>query len=155
MKCQDCTFLGQIPVSNMLNAGVNILERVKISSKWEGFFVCFLFSFSYYQDSSEGRIWVESIVSGLEALRALEAQMADIILFTDSPGQYWASTGGTYRPEETWWFLWGTQDFPGLEGKVEFTLNFSQLRPSPESKLMLSHTEHLSMTPVCRNLPSL
>lgn len=70
MKCQDCTFLGQIPVSNMLKAGGNVLERGKIPSKWDDLF--FFFSFSYYHDSGEGRIWVESVVLGLKVLKALE-----------------------------------------------------------------------------------
>lgn len=68
IKHQDCTLLGQIPLSKMLKAGGNVLEWGKISSKWE----CFFLFFPYYQDSGEGRNWVESIVSGVKALRALD-----------------------------------------------------------------------------------
>lgn len=68
MKCQDCTFLGQIPVSNMLKAGGNVLERGTISSKWEGLFFVFFFLFLIIRTQVRGEFGLKALCQDLKPL---------------------------------------------------------------------------------------
>lgn len=113
----------------------------------------FIFFFLIVKTQVRRDFVLKALVSGFKAFRALDPKQqraSSSLSVAVNTGLLLMGCTGQKRSVE-----WRTQDFPGLGGKVEFRLNFSQFRPSPSWQLMPSHREQPSITHICRNLPEL